>query len=138
MIVSLYASLLAIIFIFLSVLVIKARISAQVAIGSGNSKILEQRIRAHANFSEYTPFVLLLLFMAEYQGMANYIIHLLGILFLTGRISHLYSLAFHEKYENEHLKTSLKYRQIGMVCTFITITLCAVVNLVLFLTKLFS
>lgn len=138
MIVSLYASLLAIIFVFLSILVIKARVSAQVALGSGSSKLLEQRIRAHANFSEYTPFVLLLLFMAEYQGLASYIIHLLGILFLTGRISHLYSLAFHEKYENDKLKTSLKFRQFGMVCTFITISLCAVVNLVLYLTKIFS
>lgn len=138
MAVSLYASLLAIIFVYLSLLVIKARISAQVAIGSGNSKLLEQRIRAHANFSEYTPFVLLLLFICEYQGVASYIIHCLGILFLNGRISHLYSLAFHEKYENDSLKTSLKYRQIGMVCTFITLSLCAVINLVLFLTKLFG
>lgn len=138
MVVSLYASLLAIIFVFLSVLVIKARISVQVSLGSGSSKLLEQRIRAHANFSEYTAFVLLLLFMAEYQGVASYIIHLLGILFLTGRISHLYSLAFYEKYENDKLKTSLKYRQAGMVCTFITITLCAVANLVLYLTKIFS
>lgn len=138
MVVSLYASLLAMIFVFLSVLVIKARISAQVALGSGGSKLLEQRIRAHANFSEYTPFVLLILFIAEYQGISSYIIHLLGILFLTGRVSHLYSLAFHEKYENNNLKSSLKYRQIGMVCTFITISLCAVLNLGLYLTKLFG
>lgn len=138
MVVSLYASILAIIFVFLSVLVINARASEKVAIGIGNSKLLEQRIRAHANFIEYTPFVLLLLFMAEYQRVYGYIIHLMGILFLIGRISHLYSLAFHEKYENDKLKTSLRYRQIGMVCTFITIALCAVVNLVLYLTKIFS
>jgi uncharacterized protein len=138
MIVSLYASILAIIFVFLSALVIRTRVSAQIALGSGNSKLLEQRIRAHANFSEYAPFALLLLFMAEYQGVARYIIHLLGILFLTGRISHLYSLAFYEEYENDKLKTSLKYRQLGMVCTFIATILCAVVNLVLYLIKLFS
>jgi uncharacterized membrane protein YecN with MAPEG domain len=138
MVVSLYASLLAIIFVFLSVLVIKARISAQVAIGSGGSKLLEQRIRAHANFSEYTTFVLVLLFMAEYQAVSGYITHILGILFLTGRISHLYSLVFHEKYEDGRLKTSLKYRQIGMFCTFTTISLCSVINLVLYLTKIFS
>jgi len=138
MIVSLYASLLAIIYIYLSVLVIKGRGIAKVALGSGSSKLLEQRIRAHANFSEYTPFVLLLLFMAEYQGTSVYIIHLLGVLFLTGRISHLYGVAFHEQYENDSLKTSLKYRQVGMVCTFITISLCALINLALFLTKLFG
>ena len=137
MIVSFYASLLAIVFVYLSFLVIKARVTEKVALGSGGSKLLEQRIRAHANFTEYTPFVLLLLFTAEYQEVASYAIHLLGMLFLTGRISHLYGLVFHEKYENNDLRTSLKYRQIGMVCTFTTLSLCALIHVTLFLTRLF-
>lgn len=130
MIVSLYAGLLVFLFLYLSVLVIKARIKEKTALGSGNSRFLEQRIRAHANFAEYTPIILILLFLAESQNVSSYIIHLVGILYLTGRVSHAYSLIFAEKYEGEKLLTPLKYRQCGMICTFLSLIIGATANII--------
>ena len=129
MIVSLYASLLAFLFLYLSVMVIKARVKEQTALGSGKSRFLEQRIRAHANFAEYTPIILILLFLAESQNVPFYVIHFIGILYLAGRISHAYSLIFAEEYDGEKMTTTLKYRQFGMVCTFFSLVSGAVANI---------
>lgn len=128
---SLYAGLLALLFLYLSVMVIKARIKEQKALGINGSKFLEKHIRAHANFAEYTPIILILLFLAESQEAPFYFIHFIGILYLLGRISHAYSLIFAEKYEGDKITTTLKYRQFGMVCTFVSLLSSAVANVIL-------
>jgi len=54
-IVPAYAAVLAILYIFLSARVIRSRISERVKIGTGGSRIVERRMRIHANFAEYVP-----------------------------------------------------------------------------------
>ena len=136
MAVSIYASILSLIFIYLSVLVIKGRRKEKTALGSGNFRILEQRIRAHGNFAEYTPIFLILLFITETQEMSPILVHGFGSLYLIGRISHIYGVVFYEKYEGEKLITTTKYRAIGMVCTFASIGLLAITNLASYVLKL--
>jgi uncharacterized membrane protein YecN with MAPEG domain len=133
MITSLYAGLLGLIFLYLSILVIKVRVKEETALGSGSSRILEQRIRAHGNFAEYTPIILILLFALETANVNNLIIHSFGVLYVTGRLSHLYSIVFVEKYEGEKLTTTIKYRQIGMVCTFLSLITLSIANIITFL-----
>ena len=61
---ALYAALLGLMFVVLSIKVIKQRRRYQVGIGSKGEATLERAIRVHANFAEYLPFSLLLLFLA--------------------------------------------------------------------------
>jgi uncharacterized membrane protein YecN with MAPEG domain len=131
MITALYASLLTLIYIYLSVLVIRTRQKRRIALGSGNTPELEQRIRAHANFMEYTPLALILLFLAEQQGLVYWALHLLAITFVMGRVLHLYGLAFFEKYNDNQLITSTRYRRNGMYCTLNMLAATAIINILL-------
>ncbi|MDA0781820.1 MAG: MAPEG family protein [Rickettsiales bacterium] len=135
MVTSLYAGLLAFLLLSLSIIVIKGRRQEQTALGSGGSRMLEQRIRAQANLAEYTPIVLILLFAAETQGVSIYLIHLIGLLFFTGRVVHAYALISFEKYDGNKLITSTKYRKIGMVCTFLSLAILASTNIIAYAYK---
>lgn len=127
MITGLYAALLALLFIVLSVAVIKKRRQFQVALGTGGHSAIERAIRVHANFAEYTPMALILLFLAESNGLAAPWLHVLGCMLLVGRLSHAYGVS----------KTvePLQFRVLGMVLTFSVIALSAVAILVLQLVR---
>ena len=58
---ALYAGLLGLLFFALSINVIGKRRSEHVALGHDGKPRLERAIRAHANFAEYAPFVLLMM-----------------------------------------------------------------------------
>lgn len=54
---SLYASLLALIYLFLSVRVVLSRTTHNVSLGTPEKVTeLTKKIRVHGNFSEYIPF----------------------------------------------------------------------------------
>ncbi|CAG1020381.1 partial Inner membrane protein YecN, partial [Patescibacteria group bacterium] len=74
MITPIYAALLAIIFVFLSISTIKTRRELKIPLGDGKNQKLIKLIRAHSNFAEYVPFALLLIYMAEAQGAAKLLI----------------------------------------------------------------
>jgi uncharacterized protein len=59
------AGLCGLLYFLLSYRVVQVRRSAGVALGDGGDNELLQRIRAHANFAEYVPFCLLLIFVIE-------------------------------------------------------------------------
>lgn len=119
MIISIYAALLALFYIYLSFNVINERRAAQIALGDGNNPQLQRVIRAHANFIEYVPLALILLFLAEYQGLASHYCHAIGATLLLGRVFH--NLGITGK--------NLKYRQIGTIATFLTIVVSAFIIL---------
>lgn len=133
MITALYASILALFYVLLSALVIKGRYKANVTLGFGTSRMLEQRIRAHGNFSEYTPIALILMILFELQGHNLWLLHAFGILFFIGRLLHLYGIVYSEKYDGEKLLTSFRFRRDGMVCTFLTIISLAMANIIAFI-----
>jgi uncharacterized membrane protein YecN with MAPEG domain len=59
------AGLCGLLYFILSLRVVQVRRSAGVALGDGGDNELLQRIRAHANFAEYVPFCLVLIFAIE-------------------------------------------------------------------------
>lgn len=120
MIVSLYAALLAIMYIQLSFRVIKIRRAAKVSLGDGNNPELISAIRSHGNFIEYVPLALILLFLLEYQGLSSHYCHAIGILLVLSRVFHSYALT----------ENTLKIRVIGMALTFIVLALCAFLLLI--------
>ncbi|MBN8543101.1 MAG: MAPEG family protein [Alphaproteobacteria bacterium] len=131
MIVSLYAAALALLFVFLAVRTILARVKHGTALGDGGHHELQRAIRAHAHFAEYVPFSLLLILMLELQGSNHYLLHGLGITLAIGRLLHAYSLLKCETYENgQIIVSSMKFRQLGMFLSFGVIGISAVALLV--------
>ena len=114
---SIYASLLAFIYIKLSINIIELRRTHKVSLGHKNHKDLEQAIRAQGNFIEYVPLGLILLSCLELNKIHPIIVFLLGGLLLVGRFLHAKSFT---------MPTIDKAKRIqGMKCTFWSIRLMA-------------
>lgn len=121
-IVPIYAALLALLFVMLSLAVVRQRRSGRVAIGTSGDRELERRVRVHGNFAEYTPLALLLLAMAEFRGAPGLLLHGLCLLLLVGRASHAWGVS--------HLDKDLRFRVAGMVATFAALIAAALTLLV--------
>ena len=94
----LYAGLLVILFLVLSVRVIRRRGSAKISLGDGNDAGMLRAIRGHANFSEYVPLALLLMLILELSHFSIYLLHGLGIALVVARLLHGYALSFTDKF----------------------------------------
>lgn len=92
MIVTLYAGLLALLFVFLSLNVIRLRRGAHISLGDGGNDVLQRRIRAQGNLAEYGPLGLLLLFLMETGGAGGLMLHGLALVFVVARCMHAAAL----------------------------------------------
>lgn len=124
MISSLYAALLAIIFVFLTIKVIKTRRREKVAIGDGGNLALQKVIAAQANFCQSTPIFLILLILTEICSTSNLILHFCGATFFIGRLIHAYGIS--------QIKENFYFRVTGMVATFSSIIILSLTNLILY------
>jgi len=88
-----YAGVLALIYIFLAIRVSRIRGTAKTMIGTGGDLRLERAIRAHANCAEYVPFALLLLGFMEMQRNSAYLLHVLCLMLIAGRIIHAINIS---------------------------------------------
>lgn len=118
-IIPFYASLLALLFVFLSIRVVRVRRSLQVAIGDAGDKRLLRAVRVQANFAEYVPFALILLLTLELQVFYPWALHALGATLLIGRLLHAYGVS--------QPREQLGFRIAGMACTFTVILLTAAI-----------
>lgn len=125
-----YAGLLGLVFIVLSMRVIKVRRVAQIGLGDGGNQLLLSRQRAQGNFAEYVPIALILMALAELQDAQAWIVHAIGLTLIAGRIMHAYGLSQEPK--------SYRFRIYGMSCTFASLASGALANLLLPLATLFS
>jgi uncharacterized membrane protein YecN with MAPEG domain len=82
----------ALIDIWLGIRCAQARAASGVAIGDGGDLRLLTRMRAQANFVEYTPFFLILLGLIEYARGAQLWLWIVGLLFIAARIVHPFGL----------------------------------------------
>lgn len=123
MITPIYASLLALLFFALSWNVILQRRSEKISLGDQDNPEMLRRIRAQANFVEYAPFILLLALMAELQSAAGWLVHVIGLCLLVGRVAHAYALTIP--------KSTVSFgRIIGMILTFTALFIAAGANLI--------
>jgi uncharacterized membrane protein YecN with MAPEG domain len=128
MITGLYASLLGLLFLLLSIYVIKQRRANVVSLGDGDIDSLQKATRAHGNFAEYAPFCLILLLVAEMTSSAEVFLHICGILLLYGRAAHAYGLV---------TKSGPSFGRVsGMLATFASLALLAGWNLYIVVSKL--
>nr|WP_206599107.1 MAPEG family protein [Sphingomonas turrisvirgatae] len=82
------AAACAIINFWLAIRTGMARRAANVSIGDGGDSRLISRMRAHANFVEYSPFVLILLVVIELAIGTHWWLWTAAALFVIGRILH--------------------------------------------------
>jgi uncharacterized membrane protein YecN with MAPEG domain len=87
-----YAALCGLLLLALSVNVARVRRKYRVYIGNGDEIGLLQAIRVQANFIEYVPLCLLLLFLLELSRQPAWALHLLGAALVVGRILHAIGL----------------------------------------------
>jgi uncharacterized membrane protein YecN with MAPEG domain len=125
MITSIYAALLAILIVGLSLNVIKLRQMGQVILGDGDNLELQSAIRAQGNATEYIPISLILLLLLELSKGHWSLLHIGGIVLLTGRLIHARGL----------LKGNLRFRVLGMQLTLFNIIYLAIANLIYFYFK---
>ncbi|MEE9427552.1 MAG: MAPEG family protein [Paracoccaceae bacterium] len=119
----LYAGLIALLFLVLSFRVVLGRYSHKVSIGDGANEDMVKRMRVQANCAEYAPIGIILLVLAELQGMPVWAIHLAGIVLLGGRLLHAYGLG--------STPQIVQARQWGMYFTIGMIMTMAISNVVL-------
>lgn len=66
----------------------QARTRESVSIGDGGNEFVIRRMRAHANFVESAPFVLILMAALEATGGTNGWLWGFGIAYIIGRLAH--------------------------------------------------
>ncbi len=118
---ALYAALLTALYLFLTSRIIRFRRSNRVDMGDGGDRLLERYLRGHGNLAEYGPLGLLLLLLLELGYWPAWLLHLLGLMLLGGRLAHAWSFSTAE--------LRLPSRTAGMVLTMTMLGIAAVLCL---------
>ena len=105
----LYAAVLGIVFLVLSVRVLRLRRCKQIAIGDAGDEEMLRAMRVHSNFAEYAPFTLLLILMLESTGVAPGWVHALCLSLLVGRLVHGVGVS--------RAQEDYRFRVVGMTLT---------------------
>ena len=108
-----YAAILGFIFVIISVRTILIRRKLQIAIGDGDQPLLAKAARVHANFAEYVPLSLILIYFLETCSVSKLWIHLLCITLVIGRVTHAFGVS--------QAKENYRYRVTSMALTFTAI-----------------
>lgn len=110
---SLYAALLALLFVALGIRIIRLRRRLKIGIGDAGNERMLRAMRVHANFAEYVPLALIMILLTELQGAAPLFVHALGLCLLAGRLSHAWGVS--------QTREKFIWRVAGMAMTFTTL-----------------
>ncbi|MFA9382313.1 MAG: MAPEG family protein [Vibrio cyclitrophicus] len=119
MVTALYAALLTVVMIWLAIEVIKQRRANLVAYADGGVESLQIARSAQSNAMDYIPITIILMGFLEMNGANVWFIHVLGVVFLLGRVIHAKGI----------LAENFKGRKVGMVLTLICMISLIVLNL---------
>lgn len=92
---GLYAALLALLVVGLSVRIALYRMRHRIGLGDGGDKRLLRLIRAHGNAVEYIPLGIVLLVLLELCGATATGLHLAGAGLLVARVMHAVGVSGH-------------------------------------------
>lgn len=70
----------------------KQRMNSKILHGDGGDPLLLRRMRAQANFVEYTPFVLVLIAAIEMTGKGGQWLAYVGSLYMLARVGHAFGM----------------------------------------------
>lgn len=105
-----FAGALALMNLWLAFRVVRMRQVGKVLVGDGDNPALICRMRAQANFVEYTPFVLILMGLIELAGGPKPWLWAIGIVYVLARIAHVFGM------DRRRLPNPL--RMVGVIVTF--------------------
>lgn len=91
---SLFAGLLALMMVPMSLQVSLRRVGVKASFGDADDETLRRRIRAHGNFIEYVPTALIALGLVEWNAAPPTLVWTLGIAFLASRVLHAYGMLY--------------------------------------------
>jgi len=86
----------------------RVRMAEKILHGDGGHGLLHRRMRAQSNFTEYTPFALVLIVVLDLAGQDGWLLGLTALAFMLGRVLHAVGM---------DAETAAKPRMVGMVLT---------------------
>lgn len=113
-----FAALFGLMYIALSINVVRHRFRKRISVGTGGDVATEYAVRIHANFSEYVPFALLLFYFLEVISLSSSLVFFLASVLLVARIAHVIGMESSFKW--------LIFRQVGVLATIATILIASV------------
>lgn len=114
----LYAAVFALLYVMLAINVIRFRLSEKVSLGDGGHSELRKAVRIHANFSEYVPLSLLLMWFLESMTFDTPLVFWLGAILLLARVGHVVGMM--------HPKNFMIFRKIGVAMTLLVILVASI------------
>ena len=128
MITALYAGLLGLLIVFLALQVALGRKRVKIGIGGHDHPQLAVLIRAHANAVENAPLTLILLMMAEMNGLSIAAVHAAGGLLVLARVYHAHGfIRSHGTYSDG--------RYYGTLANWLLIVALAIFNIAMVASK---
>lgn len=120
------ACVLSLIYVVLMLRVSQLRWRHKVSLGDGGNRDLLVSCRAHANFAEYVPLILILLGMIELSNGNPILLVLIALLLVVARVLHPIGMA---------LPSPNLFRIIGAGATFLILATLAVWGLIIVITS---
>ena len=105
------AAAAAFINLWLGIRIGQVRTSEKVSVGDGGNEKVIRRMRAQANFVEYTPFVLILFALIELAIGPQTWLWVLALVYIVARISHAFGM---------DASIPSKLRMAGIALTYLT------------------
>lgn len=118
---AIYASILGLAFMAMGLWVVKTRVRRKVAAGDKGDPEMANAMRAHANFAEHVPILVILMGLAEVNGLAPLWLHAAGLALLIARGMHFAGMR-----RLPHWSTG---RGGGATLTFVLLLALSLVNL---------
>ena len=110
------AAACAVINLWLALRLVRGRLKGKILIGDGGDVSMLAGMRAHANFVEYAPFVLILIGLIELAGGSPFWLQVAAVVFVVARIAH--PLGMFRGNENP-------LRAVGILATWVILALLA-------------
>jgi uncharacterized membrane protein YecN with MAPEG domain len=93
MITPIYTAILAFMLAGLFINVVRVRRKYKVGLGNGGQAAVAKASRAHGNFVETVPLIILMMAMLESMGIASMVLHGMGAMLVFSRVLHIWGLA---------------------------------------------
>ncbi len=87
-----FAGAFALLNLWLAYRCVRIRLNGPGGVGDLGIPVLRARMRAHANFVEYSPFVLILIALLEYTGGSAEVLKGAGSTYLLARMLHAFGI----------------------------------------------
>ena len=94
---SILTGIFCILIVVLSLQVSLRRREKNVSVGDAGDRMLQRRIRAHGNFIENAPLMVLAVAFLEYNAGARWLVAVIALAFLISRVLHAIGILYMEK-----------------------------------------